>query len=34
MLTLWYRQPAENFLQALPLGNGALGTMVHGRVVR
>ncbi|MFG3022464.1 glycoside hydrolase N-terminal domain-containing protein [Streptomyces sp. NPDC048254] len=34
MLTLWYRQPAENFLAALPLGNGSLGAMVPGRVVR
>ncbi len=29
-LTLWYRQPAERWLQALPLGNGALGAMVFG----
>ncbi|MEV0477978.1 glycoside hydrolase N-terminal domain-containing protein, partial [Streptomyces prunicolor] len=34
MLRLWYRQPAEDFLAALPLGNGSLGAMVHGRVVQ
>ncbi|MCH5676617.1 glycoside hydrolase family 95 protein [Streptomyces gilvus] len=28
---LWYRSPAEGFLQALPLGNGSLGAMVYGR---
>jgi len=30
VLKLWYRAPAETFLQALPLGNGSLGAMVHG----
>ncbi|WP_371572483.1 glycoside hydrolase N-terminal domain-containing protein [Streptomyces sp. NBC_01314] len=34
MLTLWYRQPADGFLQALPLGNGALGAMVYGRTTK
>lgn len=29
---LWYRQPAEHSNQALPVGNGRLGAMVHGRV--
>ena len=29
-LALWYRRPAERWLQALPLGNGALGAMVFG----
>jgi alpha-L-fucosidase 2 len=29
---LWYRQPAESFLEALPLGNGRLGAMVYGGV--
>ena len=28
--TLWYRQPASQWLEALPLGNGRLGGMVHG----
>ena len=33
-LRLWYRQPAADWYQALPLGNGRLGAMVHGRVSR
>ena len=28
--TLWYRQPAEQWVEALPVGNGRLGAMVHG----
>ena len=28
---LWYDHPAQRWTQALPLGNGALGAMVHGR---
>ena len=28
---LWYRQPADNWNQALPVGNGRLGAMVFGR---
>lgn len=31
-LSLWYRQPAQEFTQALPLGNGRLGAMVYGGV--
>lgn len=31
-LTLWYRQPAAAWNQALPVGNGRLGAMVFGRV--
>jgi alpha-L-fucosidase 2 len=31
-LTLWYRQPARNWNEALPLGNGRLGAMVFGGV--
>ena len=30
-LRLWYRQPAETWNQALPVGNGRLGAMVFGR---
>jgi alpha-L-fucosidase 2 len=30
-LRLWYRQPAERWNQALPVGNGRLGAMVFGR---
>ncbi|MFH2000425.1 MAG: glycoside hydrolase family 95 protein [Planctomycetota bacterium] len=29
---LWYRQPAEKWIEALPLGNGRLGAMVFGGV--
>jgi alpha-L-fucosidase 2 len=31
-LKLWYRQPASQWTQALPLGNGRLGAMVFGGV--
>jgi alpha-L-fucosidase 2 len=31
-LTLWYRQPARQWTEALPLGNGRLGAMVFGGV--
>ena len=30
-LKLWYQQPASKWTEALPLGNGRLGAMVHGR---
>jgi alpha-L-fucosidase 2 len=30
--TLWYRQPAERWLEALPVGNGRVGAMVFGGV--
>jgi len=29
-LTLWYDEPALNWTQALPVGNGRLGAMVYG----
>jgi alpha-L-fucosidase 2 len=29
-MVLWYRQPAEKWLEALPLGNGLIGAMVFG----
>ena len=29
-LGLWYRQPATKWMEALPVGNGALGAMVFG----
>ncbi len=29
---LWYRQPAEKWTDALPIGNGRLGAMVFGGV--
>jgi len=28
----WYNRPAEKWEEALPVGNGRLGAMVHGRV--
>ncbi|WP_159885669.1 glycoside hydrolase family 95 protein [Paenibacillus puerhi] len=31
-LTLWYRQPAAEWNEALPIGNGRLGAMVFGQV--
>ena len=33
-LTLWYRQPARQWVEALPVGNGRLGAMVYGGVNR
>ena len=29
-LTLWYRQPAQKWVEALPVGNGRIGAMVFG----
>ena len=31
-LTLWYRQPARLWVEALPVGNGHLGAMVFGGI--
>jgi len=31
-LVLWYRQPAKEWVEALPIGNGRLGAMVFGGV--
>jgi alpha-L-fucosidase 2 len=31
-LSLWYRQPADQWTEALPLGNGRLGAMVFGGI--
>lgn len=33
-LKLWYAQPAEKWVEALPLGNSRLGVMVYGNPVR
>ena len=33
-LTLWYRQPAQLWTDALPVGNGRLGAMVFGGAAR
>ena len=30
MNSLWYRKPASNWNEALPLGNGRMGAMVFG----
>jgi alpha-L-fucosidase 2 len=30
---LWYKHPAQNWEEALPLGNGRLGAMVFGNPV-
>ncbi|HEY5232864.1 MAG TPA: glycoside hydrolase N-terminal domain-containing protein, partial [Verrucomicrobiae bacterium] len=30
--TIWYRQPAQQWLEAMPLGNGMIGAMVFGGV--
>ena len=31
-LKLWYRQPAKNWVEALPIGNGKLGALVFGGI--
>ena len=31
-LTLWYRRPAKEWVEALPIGNGRLGAMVFGGI--
>ena len=31
-LTLWYKQPAKLWVEALPVGNGRMGAMVFGGV--
>src|SRR3954467_8858458 len=33
-LKLWYRRPAAQWVEALPVGNGRLGAMVFGGVER
>ena len=33
-LTLWYKTPAQTWVDALPLGNGRLGAMVFGGVAQ
>jgi alpha-L-fucosidase 2 len=33
-LTLWYRQPAKAWMEALPIGSGRLGAMVFGDPAR
>jgi alpha-L-fucosidase 2 len=31
-LSMWYSEPAKQWLQALPIGNGSLGGMIYGGV--
>ena len=31
-MKLWYKQPATQWVEALPIGNGHIGAMVFGRV--
>ena len=33
-MKLWYRQPANEWVEALPIGNGRLGAMVFGGIQR
>lgn len=33
-LSVWYRQPARDWNEALPIGNGRLGAMIFGRIYR
>jgi len=33
-MKLWYAKPASDWLEALPIGNGRLGAMVHGGMER
>lgn len=33
-LVLWYDKPATDWYQALPIGNGTLGAMVYGGIVK
>jgi len=30
-LTLWYREPADDWIKALPIGNGRFGAMIFGQ---
>ena len=32
MKGLWYRSPAKEWEQALPLGNGRMGAMIYGGI--
>jgi alpha-L-fucosidase 2 len=34
LLSLWYLQPAKEWTEALPIGNGRLGAMIFGRIER
>ena len=32
-LILWYREPARQWVEALPIGNGTVGAMVFGDTI-
>ena len=32
VLKLWYKQPAKEWMQATPVGNGRLGAMIFGGI--
>ena len=32
-LKLWYNEPAETWVEALPLGNGRIGAMIYGNTI-
>src|SRR5687768_8426748 len=32
VMKLWYDKPSTKWVEALPIGNGRLGAMIHGRV--
>lgn len=31
-MKLWYKQPANSWVEALPIGNGRLGAMIYGKI--
>src|SRR5436190_7065214 len=31
-LVLWYEKPAGSWVEALPVGNGRIGAMIHGGI--
>src|ERR1700740_1422513 len=31
---LWYRQPAQKWVEALPVGNGRIGAMIFGGIAQ
>lgn len=32
-MKLWYKQPADSWVEALPIGNGRLGAMIYGKTL-
>jgi alpha-L-fucosidase 2 len=33
-MVLWYRQPAQKWLEAMPIGNGYMGAMIFGQIAQ